>query len=512
MKWKLIMKWSKISRFVKKEKYLLFVLIIALILRLYYLTLNNAFWWDSYIYIGMGKAIYSFGDIGIWESFRPLVWPTIIGFFWKLGIPIVAVVKTLDLIFSLTAICLTYYFTKKLYNRTTAYFASLAFATMPLFVMYTGLALTEPLAISLGLIGLLFFIYSKEKFGKKKLSWLVLTGFFIALSFLTKFPLGILLPSILITIFLRKRIKINYFSKEEWKSKIKETFLICLGFFVTILPYLVLNYILYQNPLEPFQTGSWIVGTDTWLYNSGKAFYIKEFFVLNKIFLLSYLSIIIYIIKRKWRFEKYSIYIFPVILAIIYFSFYVPRKEFRYLTIILPFLSIMVANIIFQFYNLATKKSKQILRSKGFMIITTIVIILSQVASFNASMQEPAAPEIADSVNFIISNNLNGTFLSSNPDISIRLNTWIIPGNSVSYAKQIYLWQEENFDYIYLNSCDFRCPDDEENGPVCENDKEDFFDLISTNKLIYHKEYQEKRKVASENVLYHCSISIYEKI
>lgn len=505
------MKWGKVLDFVKKERYFLFVLIVTFAIRIFYLTLNNAFWWDSYVYIGMGKAIYSLGEIGIWESFRPLTWPVIIGFFWKLGLPIVVVTKCLDLIFSLIAVILTYMFTKELFDKTTAYFASLAFATIPLFVMYTGLALTEPLAISFGLAGLLFFIYSKKHFGKKKVGWLVLVGILIALSFLTKYPLGLILPGLILTIFFRKKNGLSYFNRNEWKNKIKETIFICLGFILTILPYLILNQILYQNPLEPFQTGSWIVGTDTWLYNSGSGYYIKEFFDLNRIFLLAYLASLIFIIKRQWRFEKYSIYIFPVLIGFAYFSFDVPRKELRYLTIILPFLCIMIANVLFKFHQFLSKRPKGIIRSEAFTIIVTIVILLSQITAFNSTMQEPAAPEIGESIEFITSNDINGTFFSSNPDISIKLDNWIIPSNSVSFAKQIYIWQEDNFDYIYLNSCDFRCPNDEENGTFCEGEKEEFFDLVSSNKLIYYQDYEEKRFFASEAVLYQCTISIYAK-
>ena len=39
--------------------------------------------WDESVYMGMGKYIYSNGQIGLWEDIRPIVLPLILGLFWK---------------------------------------------------------------------------------------------------------------------------------------------------------------------------------------------------------------------------------------------------------------------------------------------------------------------------------------------------------------------------------------------------------------------------------------------
>ena len=107
---------SKIRGKVKAHP-LLSILFLSLIVRIVYLSINWPLWWDAHIYIGMGKYIFSSGQIGIWESFRPLIHPTIIGAIWKLGLNPIVWGKMLDLIFSLTAIFLLYKINEKVFRR-----------------------------------------------------------------------------------------------------------------------------------------------------------------------------------------------------------------------------------------------------------------------------------------------------------------------------------------------------------------------------------------------------------
>src|SRR3989338_4913484 len=68
-----------------KKHPLALILVFSLFIRLMYIALNYPLWWDSHIYISIGKYIFSSGEIGIWESFRPLLHPFLLGIFWKLG-------------------------------------------------------------------------------------------------------------------------------------------------------------------------------------------------------------------------------------------------------------------------------------------------------------------------------------------------------------------------------------------------------------------------------------------
>ena len=73
------------------KKPLIVVIAISLFARLAFFFSYHELWWDSAVYIGMGKFIFSGGQLGLWEHLRPLMWPSFIGFLWKLGFnPVIA--------------------------------------------------------------------------------------------------------------------------------------------------------------------------------------------------------------------------------------------------------------------------------------------------------------------------------------------------------------------------------------------------------------------------------------
>jgi len=517
---------TRLSEFILKEKYLFLTLVLALVLRIIFLAQNYALWWDSYVYIGMGKAIFTLGEIGIWEPFRPLVWPALLGFIWKLGLPVLFVGNILEIIFSLTAIVFAYMFAKKIGGKLVANIVAFIMAISLLLIMHIGFVLTEPLALSFSLLGLYFFVIrdEKKKIGLVRRSWfyLVLTGIFLALAFLTKYPLGILWPSVMLAILFRKR-KGNFgryhkfFDKEEWKLKFKEGLLLSISFIVVVIPYLIFNYILYQNPLEPFSSGSWIVSTDTWLYGTGITFYLTNFFLVNKVFILCLLPLGYYLWKRRWKDEKWSLIVIPAILITAYFSFSVARKELRYLVIALPFFSMMLAFMINYICKYFKKFEKPMIKPKSFVVVMIIVILLSQWSflGHNTFYETYSPEELEDEISFMdkivetISNNGNGeAILSSSPMLLEKLDLKIYPTGNYWEAEDIYGWNKHHVEFIYLNSCDFRC---EENDVSCEVEVYEFFELIrSENSLVLTQEVEEIRRIGNTIESYQCQISLFK--
>ena len=76
-----------------KEQPLIFILSLCFIVRIFYISLDHPLWWDSHVYIGMGKYLFSGGEKGVWESFRPLIHPLILGSIWKLKLNVVLIGK-----------------------------------------------------------------------------------------------------------------------------------------------------------------------------------------------------------------------------------------------------------------------------------------------------------------------------------------------------------------------------------------------------------------------------------
>ena len=117
---------------------ILLALILILFLSVYFFHFdpNADLWWDSSVYIGMGKYIYSAGEVGLYEASRPLVWPLMLGFFWKLGLDVILCGRLLVLIFGVGTIILTYLMAYELFDRKIALLSSLFLAFSPTFVFF----------------------------------------------------------------------------------------------------------------------------------------------------------------------------------------------------------------------------------------------------------------------------------------------------------------------------------------------------------------------------------------
>jgi len=102
---------KKIKKFIEENKFILIVLSIAFLIRLLFFFSYHAIWWDSAVYVGMGKYIFSLGKQGLWEPIRPIVWPIILGFLWKIKLNPIFFGRLLNIIMSLGIIYLVYYIT-----------------------------------------------------------------------------------------------------------------------------------------------------------------------------------------------------------------------------------------------------------------------------------------------------------------------------------------------------------------------------------------------------------------
>lgn len=503
--------------FILKEKTLILILILALIVRVFHLMKGYALWWDSYVYIGMAKYIYSFGQIGLWESLRPLVWPVILGFFWKLNFPLLITVKVLDVLFSLISIALIYKFAEKYFNKITADVASLIFAITPLYTVFVGLALTEPLSLCFAILGLYFLLNKENKFN------LYLTGLFVGLAFLTKYPLGILLPAFILTKLLivdsnSNGEKITFFSLLNLRNKFIQTLKIGFSFTITILPYLIFNQLMYSNMLEPFVKGTSIMSTETWLYAGNIFFYFTEFIHDNKLFLLIYLALLVFVFKKQWQEEKYLTLFISMVMVIAYFSISVDRKEVRYMSLALPFLSILIADLVSSIHIYLSKFRKAVIRPQAFLFVFTLLIVLTQLDVANDLIYDHEFTPIINNdhfegvegiINLMQEENKTVGVFASNPALILNLDKKLIPTSNMYEASQIYVWQEANFNYVYLDSCDFRC---QENDLVCLNSTENFYYLVgSKNELIFEANNKQTRHIATSIYDYNCTIKIYEK-
>src|SRR3989344_5505104 len=197
------------------NKVLFLVLALFFFSNLALALLQENVWWDAAVYAGMGKHIFSDGQSGLWESSRPLVWPIILGFFWKLNLDMALFGKIMSLLFAAGTIIMTYLIAKEVFERKTAVLAAFLLAFTPTFFFFSKLMLTEIASTFFSLLGVYFFIRKNCFF----------SGIFFGLGFMARF-LQLIPFAIVSIIFLIYNIK--------QKNLVKNIMIIGIGFLIRL--------------------------------------------------------------------------------------------------------------------------------------------------------------------------------------------------------------------------------------------------------------------------------------
>ena len=158
---------------------------------------NSDIWWDSAVYIGMGKYLFSLGNVGLWEPARPLVLPFFLGLFWKLGFNAVIFGRILEVGFSAGCLCLTYLIGKNVFNEKIGLLSAFLLAFSPSFLFYSSTILTGIPSTFFALLSVYFLIKKNYFF----------SGLFVGLSFMTRFlQLFVLLVIVLFLNHMRNKL------------------------------------------------------------------------------------------------------------------------------------------------------------------------------------------------------------------------------------------------------------------------------------------------------------------
>jgi len=95
----------------------------------------------------MGKFLFS--QRGLWEPIRPVLWPFIIGFFWKVfPFSIIFFSRLVTLALSLASVYLLFLIVKHFFNKHTALLAAILFSFSSVFFFFTFCIYTEIPAVT----------------------------------------------------------------------------------------------------------------------------------------------------------------------------------------------------------------------------------------------------------------------------------------------------------------------------------------------------------------------------
>jgi 4-amino-4-deoxy-L-arabinose transferase-like glycosyltransferase len=437
-----------------------FVLITSCITRLFTLYAPQALWWDGAIYVDMGKFMYSDGAIGYWEQFRPVVWPFILGFFWKIGLDPYTVGIWIQIAASLAAIYVIYKIGEKLYPKSGIY-AALLLAFTPVFIEFTVIPLTDIPSMMLSLVAIYLFLTKKY----------IRSGILFGFAFLFRFPhaLAALPVLILATLALIK--------DKNWQP-IKK---LAIGGLPIVIAFFVLNIFLYSDPLLPIKAGNTMIAQSVGPFDLIPFFYVRSFFEENAFLIFGLTFLYAWIRKPKELFKNQTAFIVLVNALVIglYFS-NLHHKELRYGLAFFPYVVLAAG---FGIAWLVDKIKEPIARPTAIIAFTITMLILGYttvVSMFNWAPENPERQAYLD----LFKQTPYAKIMTSSPQIPVKADVKL---ERVADRWEDFYDRYRNanirFDYVAIDSCEMYC-----RGALCEQSRKALFETLEKeNSLIFSK-------------------------
>lgn len=324
------------------------ILLFSLLVRIFLFFKYDYIFWDAAVYLGMAKNFL--GISNYWEIVRPIGMPLLLSMFGFLKLNMVILGRISAIFFSLGSIFLTYKFAEKLYSKKIANIASIILSFNILYLYWGTQFYTTIPATFFALLSYYYFFNNK----------MYLSGFFISLTFLMRFPLSLFIIPLELIIILKKN-EDHYFNLYKLNTP----------FIITLIAFGLFNYFRYQNPLTPV-----IIGLHSTNWTAAPFFFTQN----NFIYILTILAFFSITINYKKPTKEQFLYFFLPSLIIFAFFQLISMKEERYLMAIFPFLSIIFASGIAKF-----KKTIIYTILTIYIIITCVFFIIYPVNTFTNS-------------------------------------------------------------------------------------------------------------------------------
>ena len=438
------------------------IIIFFIITNLIFLSFYDDVWWDSSVYIGMGKYIYSLGNAGLWEESRPLILPFILGSGWKMGFDVVVFGRLVSILFSVLTIIIVYKIGMKMFSKNiglvTAFFTAFSYT----FMFFSPNMLTE--IPSTFFVLLAFYYFLDNRF--------FMMGLFSGIAVMTRFFQVFTLIGIYIACFF------YFFRKPNFYHRL---FIILAGALVFILPYAALNHYLYNDIFLPIKAQSHLTKTTGWMLYREFGYYFTG--LLKENFFLLLIPALPFFFRKDYRF--YALASIPIIYLII-FSI-VKHKEMRFMLVILPFLYLLTAYCIGQIYYRIKNKAA----AREFFFAIALIWLLIAFSAFNSAIAYKINRNdegLLDFQKYLKDNKVNSWI--TNPLYALNSDDKIggllyfhSSDNLIKFVEK----NKNNVDVVLYNSCDIPCPPQELDS-LCTKSRNALNGMLSNLKKIYEKE------------------------
>ncbi|MFH1331831.1 MAG: glycosyltransferase family 39 protein [archaeon] len=451
-----------------KFKKIYFLLGVFFLVKLFFIFGKFHFvLWDEAVYLGFGKYIYSFGNVGLFESIRPPGLPFLLGALWSFGVDYIALSDVLELVFSLGCIYLVYRISRFYFSEGISFAAALIFAITPVFFSNSLRIMTE--------IPSLFFVLLATYFFFKKDYWLV--GLFVGVSFLFKYPYALSLVVFLAALFL------NYLRDRNLHEFLSKSLKVVLFFLLAALPVFLVNHFFYGDVLAPLieassHGGNLLYHVENPLLNL--FFFPYYLFIDNFFFVFSLLSLPYLIKSRKYLFLLF------IIIPLVYFTLIV-NKQLRFAIIFLPFLSILSSYSLFSVYR--SLKSYYRFVFLFLMLMMGFFVLFSDFNVYESFPDEK--PDVVEEFYFFLSPNV-GPVLTSDPIFAAYSDLKLVPYyDNVVEANLVYDEKISGSAAVVYTPSSFPCFSDLD----CELMKSELEEKIRNNKLLFYSRYNDEKYI-----------------
>ena len=420
--------------------------------------------WDEAVYFAMGKYLYSLGTVGLWEALRPIFLPFLFGATWKFGFFPFFFSEMIVILFSAGYVILTYIIARYFVGEKIAVLSGLIVLLTPSFFKHSALFLTDIPSTFFVLFALLL-IYKQNYF---------FAGVFSGAAFLTRFPQGLIV--LCVTALLLPR----------WRSHLTYYLNYLAGFAVSITPFLIFNYFMYQNEttlfyslIRPLIFAAEAQGNIWAAEGSSLFFYFIEMIKDNPLFIFALVGVAVYFAQKKYR-SEFNILFFTFFIYLFYFSIII-NKQLRFGLAFLPFLAIISAYGIFYLFNLLKQWHLH-----PILIIVFIGLGVFSVYSERTIVDERAnfEPEITEFYRYPF----EGVVLTSDPVPAAYSNARFIPYyTGIPSVQQMndHLSNDEVSAVIYTPRS-FPCLEED---LECKRLRSELFTVINSHTLIFNQSY-----------------------
>ncbi|MFB6100225.1 MAG: hypothetical protein ABEK16_03030 [Candidatus Nanohalobium sp.] len=290
---------------------------------------DRALVWDSTVYVGMGKNLYTLGKIGLYESFRPPMIPLLIGAVWKTGLFFPNLARITAVTVSAGGLAAFYSIAKSEFDRRTALYASLILMSGFVYMRWSHYLLTGIPSAFLAFTAI-YYVRNQRP---------VISGMLASLAFLTRFPAALAAPAAGITYVLAQvpleAILEMDFDSDDIIQTAAGGIKMAASFSVLPLIYFSLNWFYGNGFLGPILSGASVplLNPDQYLYG---LYYLKEAVIANPLVFFALPGI--YLVLRGRDRVSYG-YLAGLVIFYSFFTIY-PHKEPRFMLVFLPLLSL----------------------------------------------------------------------------------------------------------------------------------------------------------------------------